>query len=375
MTIINPTIKNVKRPPYYVAKTKDANNILQKGSEIIDLTGVTGLGDRALQDAYLNNTSISGTFNAPDLTTISGSRALYNAFKGSGVTSVSMPLLKTVTGYIAFYETFMDCTGLTGTVNLGSLETVDGEWMFTRAFQNTAITGIDLHSLKTINGNTNVFLNAFDGCNGLTGVIDLSSVETIVGSNACRGMFQNCLGITGFNLSSLTSIDGQYALNGFFYNSPNVTNIDLSSLTNISTTGTMSYFIYNTFNFSISFPSLKTISGYDVFNYMCYGSQNAIVHFPKNLEGLWSFNMSGTNTIIAYDLPSTYTLTGADSVTYTRNPKYDTATALAWKVGAYGTTNFDPAYYTSGTTDPQVSDTIYSDSACTVAVTTIDSIA
>jgi hypothetical protein len=86
-------------------------------------------------------------------------------------------------------------------------------------------------------------------------------------------------------------------------------------------------------------------------------------------------NFGGTNTTVLFDLPATNTLTGADTNTYSRNPKYDTATALAWKVGAYGTTNFDPAYYTSGTTDPTVGTTIYSDSACTTAVTTISSIA
>ena len=96
-------------------------------------------------------------------------------------------------------------------------------------------------------------------------------------------------------------------------------------------------------------------------------------HLLKIVAAAIKFN--ALNTTVLFDLPATYTLTGADSVTYTRNPKYDTATALAWKVGAYGTTNFTPAYYTSGTTDPVVSDTIYSDAACTTAVTTISAIA
>jgi hypothetical protein len=86
-------------------------------------------------------------------------------------------------------------------------------------------------------------------------------------------------------------------------------------------------------------------------------------------------NFGGTNTVVLFDQPATNTLTGADSKTYTRNPKYDTQTALAWKIGAYGTTDFTPAYYTNGVTNPVINDTIYSDSACTTAETTISSIA
>ncbi|MBQ2174280.1 MAG: hypothetical protein II453_04115 [Alphaproteobacteria bacterium] len=80
---------------------------------------------------------------------------------------------------------------------------------------------------------------------------------------------------------------------------------------------------------------------------------------------------SATSGTILFDLPATVTLTGADSNTYKRNPKYDTATSLGWY-----DTNIGGAtpYYTSGTTDPSTSDTIYSDSACTTSVTTISSI-
>ena len=112
---------------------------------------------------------------------------------------------------------------------------------------------------------------------------------------------------------------------------------------------------------------------------MLQGVTGCTVHFPSNLQsviGSWSdvtAGFGGTNTTVLYDLPATVTLTGADAKTYKRNPKYDTATALGWY--EVGTDRFTTQVYTSGTTDPAVGDTIYSDSACTNAVTTIDSIA
>jgi hypothetical protein len=116
---------------------------------------------------------------------------------------------------------------------------------------------------------------------------------------------------------------------------------------------------------------------------MCGSITNITLHFPSNtqakVETLSGYSTTApfgaTSGTVLFDLPATNTLSGADSNTYSRNPKYDTATSLAWKVGAYGTTNFTPAYYTSGTTDPSASDAIYSDAACTQSVTTITAIA
>lgn len=190
----------------------------------------------------------------------------------------------------------------------------------------------------------------------ISGALDMSDL-TNAGSNAFFYAFQRCTGITSVNLSSLTTISGGSAMYSCF-----------SYCTGITT---------------LSFPALTSTSfgtQTSQFNNMLFGVTGCTIHFPSSVqakvETLTGYpNFGGTNTIVLFDLPATVTLTGADSVTYTRNPKYDTATALAWKVGAYGTTNFTPAYYTSGTTDPAVSDTIYSDAACTTAVTTISSIA
>ena len=111
---------------------------------------------------------------------------------------------------------------------------------------------------------------------------------------------------------------------------------------------------------------------------MLDGVTGCTVHFPSNIQsviGSWASVTSGfggTNTTVLFDLPATVTLTGANSVDYQRNPNYDTGTALAWYNGTDG---YEVPFYTSGTSDPTTGATIYSDSACTTAVTTISSIA
>lgn len=137
---------------------------------------------------------------------------------------------------------------------------------------------------------------------------------------------------------------------------------------------------------TLNFPALRISSfgsnASGTFQNMLQGVTSCTIHFPKNLNpetecttisSLMTYpNFGGTDTVLVFDLPSTNPLIGVNGSQYDRNPKYDTQTALAWKVGLY---NPDPIYYTSSLNDPQIGDTIYSDAECTVAVTTIDSIA
>ena len=121
-------------------------------------------------------------------------------------------------------------------------------------------------------------------------------------------------------------------------------------------------------------------------DYALYGVYTKC-YFPANTQDVVT-NLTGysattpfgaTSGTVLFDLPSSYMLTGVNEVIYERNPKYDTQTALAWRIQDTGdlptiTIDWTP-FYTSGTTDPQVGATIYSDAACTTAVTTISTIA
>lgn len=167
------------------------------------------------------------------------------------------------------------------------------------------------------------------------------------------------------------------------------TDIIFYSVTTLQSYGVPYSFSYSS-NVNVYFPSLKTATSTNNALYKSGSwATNITYHFPKNIQTLVeSFReystttpFSSTSGAVLFDLPSTYTLTGADGNTYERDPVYDTGTALAWYNPALDPDNVSTAfgrttpYYTSGTTDPAVSDTIYSDSACTVAVTTISSIA
>lgn len=129
---------------------------------------------------------------------------------------------------------------------------------------------------------------------------------------------------------------------------------------------------------SVWFYGLTTIGG-GALNNMLSGCSNVTAHFPMAIQSTYSSDtrftggFSGTNTTVLFDLVTS--LTGADTNTYTRSEKDSTTTATAW-------TYNDTLYYTSGVSDntngvnePAVGDTIYSDAACTTAVTTISAIA
>ena len=315
-------------PAHYIEKAVDANGKLMNSANIINLNGVTDVGDYALYSAYYENTSISGAVDMSDLTTISGSYACQTMFNGcTGITSIDLSGLTTVSGQSACNSMFSVCTG---------------------------ITSVDLSSLTTVSGHQACQI-MFSGCTGLISV-DLSGLTTLSGAQACSSMFYGCNRITSVDLSGLTTLSGAQACSSMFRNCTSLT--------------------------TLSFPALTSIGSFtNQFNDMLRGVTGCTVHFPSNLQsviGSWASvtaGFTGTNTTVLFDLPATNTLTGVDTVTYTRNPKYDTGTALAWKVGAYGTTNFTPAYYTSGLTDPTVGTTIYSDAGCTIAVTTVYSIA
>jgi hypothetical protein len=343
-------------PAHYVEKAVDANGVLQNDTNIINLTGATNIGDYVLAYAYRNTSFPANTqIDLSSLTILSNEGACqYMFYRARNITSVDLSNLSVVSGNSACGSMFAG-SSLTS-VNLSSLSFINNQYACNRMFEVTLLTSIDLSGLTQISQN-----------------------------NACSNMFQRCLSLTNVDISSLNKINASSGCYEMFNGCTALQNIVFCSLTDLATNA--GYCMSNCFesctSLVVSFPSITNNSfgtNTNQFSNIFYRGTNCTIHFPSNvqakIETLSTYpNFGGTNTTVLFDLPATNTLTGADTNTYSRNPKYDTATALAWKVGAYGTTNFDPAYYTSGTTDPTVGTTIYSDSACTTAVTTISSIA
>lgn len=321
---------------------------------------------------------LSGVIDLSSLTEISGTGACQYMFKDCpGIIGVNLSSLAVVSGANACQSMFENCTSLTS-INLSSLYSCNSKnkSIFDAMFKNcTNLQGsLDLSSLTVANGQY-CFKEMFALCSGITSV-DLSNLTTIgTTSYVCQYMFQNCTSLMSVDLSSLTTVSG-YGCFHTFEGCSNLTNVNLASLSKLNGTLTLGSAFANCIKLkSLSFPALQTVSSTSSMDDMLLNIYDCTIHFPSNMQSvIRSQHFGGNNTVVLFDLPATNLLTGEDGINYSRNPKYDTQTALAWKIGAYGVTNFVPVFYTNGVTDPQVGDTIYSDSACTIAVTMINSI-
>lgn len=334
-------------PTYYVPKAVDANGkLVNSGSYLIDFTNINSIGLRALSYAYMN-----ASFSANTAIDMSSVITLENA---------------------ACEAAFYGCSGIT-TVDMSSITIIPNSACRTM-FSQSSITSID------IGAETVGYMGCYGICNGCTGLTyaNLGLLRTFSDSSAFDGAFYGCGLLAGVNVSSVEDVNKTYVFRQAFYGCSALTTVIWSSLTEATGENALSgAFSYSGIT-SLFFPSLSS-TGFGTktnqFQSMLFRVSGCTVHFPSNLQsviGSWSDvqnGFGGTNTTVLFDLPATVTLVGTNS--YYRNPKYDTATALAWFDTS--ATRATP-YYTSGTTDPVVNDAIYSDAGCTTQVDTIASI-
>ena len=123
---------------------------------------------------------INGKFSMPTINTFSlpsgvidiGDYALYYAFRNcTGLTSIDLLSLTTISGSYAMDHAFYGCTGLAGTLDLSSLTTISGSSAMSLAFYGCIkLTSVDLSSLTTISSDNNAMYYAFQRCPGLTSV-------------------------------------------------------------------------------------------------------------------------------------------------------------------------------------------------------------
>ena len=347
----------------------------------VDLGGITTIGLSSCSRMFYGCSALTGRVDLGSLATISNNGCEYMFANCTRITSVDMSSLEKVRNGNSFYYMFSGCEGLTS-LDLSSLTEVNA-WqgcaqMFYRC---TGLTSVSLPSLKTISGYASM-ANIFEGCTGIVSA-DVGNLTTLDYYYCFNDFFKDCTSLVNVDVSSLTSSNNQN-MERSFQGCTSLTTLRFSSFTLMTGSNIFSYtFRYCTSLANVYFPCVTPSSfgsRTNQFGNMLTGVTGCTLHFPSNtqakIESMQGYpNFGGTSTTVLFDQPATNTLTGADSNTYTRNPKYDTGTALAWKIGAYGTTDFTPAYYTNGTTDPVVNSVIYSDSACTTAVTTISSIA
>ena len=292
---VSPAIKAVKKETLNVTPTTSAQTFTPTGGVDcygeVDVAAVTSSIDSNIKAENIKKDvtilGVTGTLGGgSDFYVIDREVSPQGVYKApSSSFTFSLPSEAIDVGDYGLYYAFQNCTGLTS-VDLSSLTTISGNSGMNYAFGGcTSLTSVDLSGLTTVSGNSGMY-QAFSGCTGLTSV-DLSGLTTVSGNNGMYYAFQNCTGLTSVDLSSLTTISGN-GMNYTFFNCTSLTSISFPALT------------------STSFGSYT-----NQFNNMLYRVTGCTVHFPSNLQsviGSWSdvtAGFGGTNTTVLYDLPAT----------------------------------------------------------------------
>lgn len=178
--VTNYALANVYTTPVTIQSTIDSTGSLTSCTSSSLIINATDVSAKGLYQAWSNTTNNPPVFTSvsfPNLTTVSGSQALYMTFSNNTqITSVSFPSLTSVTGYRAFWHTFNACN---------------------------AITSMDFPELITVNG-----------------------------EDAMRGIVQYCTGLTSLTFPKLTTIAGSHAMYGVHYSNSQtkLSSLDFPSL-------------------------------------------------------------------------------------------------------------------------------------------------
>lgn len=309
---------------------------------------------------------------------------------GGGGNDLSLPLMYRNTSYGV---ELAHSTTSSQTIDLSQVSVIPA-YMLYGAYAASNISGhIDMHSLGFV-GESGLF-EAFAGT--AISSFDLSRLGLIDSSfvNAFRRTFAGCQNLTEAVFPNLYTIDTQVSTTAAFYETfEGCGNLRMIKFTSLRTVGNYAFsnMIANQYgSIDIYFPSLAPDSfvSYNmgtaqknVFRSMCNNQEGTpTLHFPENMQtavsaqNTYAAGFGNESTVILFDLPATTPLTGADGRVYTRSAIDDTTTCTGWRY-IYGTGEEGLVpYYVSGTSSPAVGDTIYSDAACTTAVTTIIAIA
>lgn len=383
----------------------DANGVLQTPTEPVDLVfdGVKEIPTSGLINMFSRKESI-GFVSFPDLETV-GASSLEYAFGTSSITGIFIENIKNIKGTRALQDLCYNAKQLTSVTIKSLPETIGQEKFFYRAFytaSNLATVDVDFESVKHIKGESCLYamfqndykagveinlgnLETIEGNNAAqyfcasTGVtsVNLKKLQKISGSSCCGSAFANTK-ITKADLRKLTTIEGSSACNYMFSNSP-IETVNLDSLKEVLGGSGMAYMFANeTSAFPIiNFPSLTKISYTNCLNYMFSNNKRLLeIHFRADKQKLieqmisYSSKFGATNATIYFDLIGTITV---NDVAYARNEpnsiyvEHD-KTYVAW---ADESGNI---VYTTADAEPAVGTVVYSDEG-TTQVGTVSAVA
>lgn len=174
-------------PAHYVEKAVDANGKLVSSTNMIDLTGVTDVGNYVLAYSYYQ-----ASFPAN--------------------TNVDLSNITTISGTYACWETFAYASGIVS-ADLSGLTTVSGNNACNMMFAYSSITSINVSNLTTLSGGY-AFTAVCRNCSGLTSVV-FSKLNEVTGSNCLSETFRNCTNLTSLSFPALKSTSFDSRTNQF----------------------------------------------------------------------------------------------------------------------------------------------------------------
>lgn len=336
---------------------------LKNGTKLMNFNNITQFDNGVLLYAYCRNTSLTTRDVVMSNLTTVGDESLAHTFESSNVTSFTANNLTNISSFGGFYYAFnysdLEEVNMTGLVN------VSGTYAFSNAFANSKIVTFNTPNLGEVSGESS-FSNAFSSSKMANLVFP---ARILSGNNCCVNMCGSCNSLISAVFPNLSTISGAYAMNDTFAKS-SVQKVEFYELTNITSAAFNMTFSDCLSLQEVIFYRLNNVTESGCFGNMLSSTTNATVHFPVSLQatiGGWSDvqnGFGGTNASVLFDIAAQ--IDCANGVSYTRHQADSTASYTAF---------CDPdnvLYYTAGNTEPQVGDNVYSDTALTTVVTTID---
>lgn len=227
--------------------------------------GVTDIDNEALHYLAYFATNIDSV-SFPNLTQITGFKALNFAFCGSSLKSVSFPVLQSISGYQCLRAAFEECNSLQS-LNFPALVSISGNNAMDNMcyYSRTSLTSVSFPVLKEVTGDS-AYLKAFENCSSLT-TVQLPMLETVTGDSAFENAFSAGRYLKNISFPKLktigssitTSSNGSHFDSAF--NNAVITSLEFPELTAIYCTGGPSSgtFYGNRYIQKMYFPKLSVI--------------------------------------------------------------------------------------------------------------------
>lgn len=178
------------------------------------------------------------------------------------------------------------------------------------AFYNaTGLTSVDMSSVTSITGSSSL-TSAFQGCTSLQSV-NLSSLKLLTGSYAFSNAFKDCTSLNSVDFTSLEEISGA-PFSGTFNGCTALSSLSFPSLSDLTNATSVFRNVFRgcTSLKNIYFPALKSSSFgpySDQFNNIVNGITGCTLHFPTAIQSIIESmsdypNFGGTNTTVLFDL-------------------------------------------------------------------------